>query len=223
MREIPEGTLCENCNKNLATGRWIGQGGVLALTRYHMQRLWCERCMLTEQVKYAKGLSKKLTKWEKKLKKLGGPWKGNKKKSRKQLPFFKREEIVGKGDRINKGTDTEAMGKNKPETPKPGKVDGENLKNDKSKEEEVSVVLSESRAEGEKNEPKIDFPEKELEVDTVQDRAQTPKSPRVRVQRSPITDVQNTPSTDVQKTASTRVQRTPRARATSKIPKSNNL
>ena len=130
---------------------------------------------------------------------------------------------MGKGDRINKGTDTEAMGKNKPETPKPGKVDGENLKNDKSKEEEVSVVLSESRAEGEKNEPKIDFPEKELEVDTVQDRAQTPKSPRVRVQRSPITDVQNTPSTDVQKTASTRVQRTPRARATSKIPKSNNL
>lgn len=60
MRAIPEGTMCENCDQRLATSRWIGDSGTLAITRSYMQTLWCEICVLSAQVEHAEECAEKL-------------------------------------------------------------------------------------------------------------------------------------------------------------------
>jgi len=73
MRELTKGALCENCQENPATGLWLGEGGTLAITRDYMQALWCERCMVEEELKHAKDMAAKVNELEIKLASLGDP------------------------------------------------------------------------------------------------------------------------------------------------------
>ena len=65
MREVTG--LCENCGERPATGIWIGAGGRLAMSREYMQKVWCKRCMLTEQIRYARKAAESLPELESKL------------------------------------------------------------------------------------------------------------------------------------------------------------
>lgn len=54
LDDAPENHLCENCGKRKAWGWWIGDGGSLAISRFHMQAAWCELCHVVAQLDYAR-------------------------------------------------------------------------------------------------------------------------------------------------------------------------
>ena len=60
---------CRNCGRHRGTVRWVGEGGVLALTHGGWAP-WCECCCLKEQLKYAKKLAAKIPQLEKQLAKV---------------------------------------------------------------------------------------------------------------------------------------------------------
>ena len=68
--EEPSGD-CRNCGKRLATVRWIGEGGSLALSHGHWAS-WCEQCALERQLEYAKERAESIPDLERRLKRLTG-------------------------------------------------------------------------------------------------------------------------------------------------------
>ena len=60
---------CQNCHKRPGTLSWVGEGGSLAMV-HGMSVLWCEFCVLSAQIKYAKDLAKGIPELEKKLREL---------------------------------------------------------------------------------------------------------------------------------------------------------
>ncbi len=63
----PENHDCEKCGKHRASMWWIGNGGYLAMTRWHMMAAWCKCCALKAQVGHARKMARKLAGLEKKL------------------------------------------------------------------------------------------------------------------------------------------------------------
>lgn len=49
---VPEGAICTNCKVRPATLRWVGDGGVMALT-HGGSTVWCELCVVRAQADYA--------------------------------------------------------------------------------------------------------------------------------------------------------------------------
>jgi hypothetical protein len=58
---------CQNCGKHEGTENWVGESGFLAFSHGFYQ-VWCKCCVIKEQLKYCKKMSKALPKLEKKLK-----------------------------------------------------------------------------------------------------------------------------------------------------------
>lgn len=50
IEDEPSNHACENCEEHQASMWWIGGGGTLAITRFHMQAAWCECCALHAQI-----------------------------------------------------------------------------------------------------------------------------------------------------------------------------
>ena len=56
--------LCDNCHKHEATVEWVGDGGILD----HMHgfyKMWCERCTIKAQLKYAREQAARIPELEK--------------------------------------------------------------------------------------------------------------------------------------------------------------
>lgn len=45
--------ICDNCKEHIATTKWVGDGGTLALS-HGWYSWWCECCMLKAQIQHAK-------------------------------------------------------------------------------------------------------------------------------------------------------------------------
>jgi hypothetical protein len=67
LGEVPDGKLCDNCHKNLASIMWVGTGGGWALIHGHYQ-WWCKKCSLEEQLAHAKKLAAQIPEIEEQLK-----------------------------------------------------------------------------------------------------------------------------------------------------------
>lgn len=50
---IPDGMVCQNCHLHLATTKWVGTEGMIAAVHGIFQ-YWCECCVVTEQIDYAR-------------------------------------------------------------------------------------------------------------------------------------------------------------------------
>lgn len=53
-KDRPKDHTCENCGEHQASMWWVGDGGILAVTRYHMQAAWCRCCALKAQLERAR-------------------------------------------------------------------------------------------------------------------------------------------------------------------------
>ena len=60
---------CENCNKRVATQRWIGDEGTLGLI-HGWSQWWCEVCCVEAQLEFIKKLVSKIPGLEKRLKEI---------------------------------------------------------------------------------------------------------------------------------------------------------
>lgn len=60
------GDPCQRCRKRPSTTNWVGEGGWLAQT-HGFSQLWCDVCVLAEQLKYARKLARKIPSIERKL------------------------------------------------------------------------------------------------------------------------------------------------------------
>jgi hypothetical protein len=63
--------LCESCGQRDATIAWIGEGSSLDYVHGDFER-WCELCVVTAQLDYAKAIVTKIPKLKAKLKELEG-------------------------------------------------------------------------------------------------------------------------------------------------------
>lgn len=70
-QEIPDDAICANCHKRKATIKWIGDGGIMAMT-HGWVAFWCEFCATKINLKYARKQAERIPKLEKKLKGLKG-------------------------------------------------------------------------------------------------------------------------------------------------------
>lgn len=61
--------LCQKCQQRPATKVWLSEGGALALV-HGMGQDWCEQCVLSEQIAYAKAAADRLPDLETRLKEL---------------------------------------------------------------------------------------------------------------------------------------------------------
>lgn len=62
----PMKQTCQNCNERPADSWWVGEGGTLAAT-HGFYAAWCMRCIVTEQLRYAKQLAATIPELEKQL------------------------------------------------------------------------------------------------------------------------------------------------------------
>lgn len=53
MFEIPEGYICTNCKKRLATTAWTGHEGIMAAVHGNFT-FWCGLCSTISQLAFAK-------------------------------------------------------------------------------------------------------------------------------------------------------------------------
>lgn len=60
------GDLCQKCRKRPSTTQWVGDGGALAYT-HGFYELWCDVCVLTEQLKHARATARRIPVLERKL------------------------------------------------------------------------------------------------------------------------------------------------------------
>ena len=62
----PRGMTCQNCAARPADSWWVGEGGTLAATHGYYAA-WCERCIISEQLRVARELAARIPGLEKKL------------------------------------------------------------------------------------------------------------------------------------------------------------
>ena len=67
----PRGKTCQRCNERPADEWWTGEGGILA-ANHGYYAAWCMRCIVTEQLRYAREAAATIPDLEKKLADLGG-------------------------------------------------------------------------------------------------------------------------------------------------------
>jgi len=65
-------TMCENGCGREGTTKWYGEGGVLAIS-HGFFRMWCERCIIEEQLKYALAQAERIPGLRTELAELGAP------------------------------------------------------------------------------------------------------------------------------------------------------
>ena len=57
---------CQNCQQRPATEWWVAEGGSLAFT-HGMRAKWCHRCVVTEQLRFAREIAATIPKLEAEL------------------------------------------------------------------------------------------------------------------------------------------------------------
>ena len=68
MKAMKPSGQCQNCLERPATEVWSPEGTVAAL--HGLYQYWCKRCVLTEQLAYARKIAANIPQLEKELKNL---------------------------------------------------------------------------------------------------------------------------------------------------------
>jgi ABC-type polar amino acid transport system ATPase subunit len=63
---------CDNCHQRKATDKWVGEGGVLELV-HGLAQDWCEFCVVTRQLEYARRYAARVPILEQRLGELEAP------------------------------------------------------------------------------------------------------------------------------------------------------